>query len=449
MSASESAPVAVEAAEEGRAPAAVPGLVRCAKNVHAQVNAVSGAGEPDPRAALRLRFPGMELVSPAAGLLEGREPWATGSARRGTEPEGGQFRVTVGPGVVQLSWTRPVRIEKTRERQATHGHAITVAEWESVIKDALAEAEGEDAPKATKSAGARREITGWSRKSRANMCKCFAQLDYSPIVSTGRIPAMVTLTYPGDWVTVAPCGKAAKRHLDNWAGRYRTEWGEAARYIWKLEFQARGAPHFHLWLAPPTHSGKAGLPFRKWLSKTWADVVDHPDPAERANHECAGTAVDVLAGLRASDPKRLAIYFTKHSSPNSQGAKEYQHVVPQAWRAPGKGPGRFWGKSGLKKATTTVEMPAASYINARRVIRRWSRNQPTFPDPTNRFPAAVNPRTVNVSVPRVDAKTGKVTYRRLHRRRQLCSQGGLAGGFALVNNGPEFASQLARALAAW
>ncbi len=59
------------------------------------------------------------------------------------------------------------------------------------------------------------------------------------------------------------------------------------------------------------------------------------------------------------------------------------------------------------------------------------------------------PRTVKVSVPRTDAETGKVTFRRLHRRLQLCSQGGRAGGFAMVNNGPEFASQLARALAAW
>ena len=155
------------------------------------------------------------------------------------------------------------------------------------------------------------------------------------------------------------------------------------------------------------------------------------------------------AGIRACDPKRLAIYFTKHSSPNANGDKEYQHIVPAAWRALGKGPGRFWGAAGLKKVTATVEIDQSDYVNARRIVRRWSRNQAAYSDITAKFPSAVNPRTANVSVPRVDSETGRVTFRRVRRRRQLCKQGGLAGGFALANNGPEFASQLARALSMW
>ena len=41
--------------------------------------------------------------------------------------------------------------------------------------------------------------------------------------------------------------------------------------------------------------------------------------------------------MNRPDPKRLAIYFTKHSSPNDLGDKEYQHIVPEPWREPGKG----------------------------------------------------------------------------------------------------------------
>ncbi len=55
----------------------------------------------------------------------------------------------------------------------------------------------------------------------------------------------------------------------------------------------------------------------------------------------AGTAIDILNRLRACDPKRLAIYFTNHSSPNQLGDKEYQHIVPEAWRRSGHGSGRF------------------------------------------------------------------------------------------------------------
>jgi len=88
-------------------------------------------------------------------------------------------------------------------------------------------------------------------------------------------------------------------------------------------------------------------------------------------------------------------------------------------------------------------------INARRIVRRWSRSQAAYSDLTQRFPYAVVPRSAKVSVPRVDSQTGRVTFRRVRRRRQLCAQGGLNGGFALANNGPEFASQLARELSQW
>lgn len=187
---------------------------------------------------------------------------------------------------------------------------------------------------------------------------------------------------------------------------------------------------------------------RQWLSETWAQVVDHPDAEQRARHKLAGTAIDVCNGLKACDPKRLAIYFTKHSSPNLHGDKEYQHIVPELWRQPGRGPGRFWGVYGLKKAIAVVEVTQDAYLAARRIMRRWSRSQAVYGDSGSRFPTAVVPRTAILRVPRVNCDTGAVAFRRMRRRRALCSQGGLAGGYALVNDGPAFASLLAAALQA-
>lgn len=186
---------------------------------------------------------------------------------------------------------------------------------------------------------------------------------------------------------------------------------------------------------------------RDWLSQEWADIVDHPDPEQRKRHLLAGTGIDVLNGLRACDPKRLATYFTKHSSPNQQGDKEYQHIVPDAWQMPGHGPGRFWGVHGLRRATAVVEIAQDAYLTARRIIRRWSRSQAIYGDCTSRFPTAtaVVPRTARVAVRRVDSQTGKVCQRQVRRRRLLCNQGGLAGGYVLVNDGPAFASHLAAA----
>lgn len=439
----------------GLNPAAAGGLVICAENVRESVDDASAPGELRAIDVLGLRFPSPEMVAAAAALFEPAAPWAYGPGRRGTEPESGRFRITVGPGVVRLGWTNPVRVEKAAERAVGH-HQRDVDDAKLHVRDdlKLSAGDGDQAvvsltrrsPTENDQRGTGGVITEWSRKSRSAMCRTFAELDYSPLVESARIPAMVTLTYPGDWEVVAPDGASIKRHMVLWRKRFQREYGEPARYIWKLEFQRRGAPHIHMWMAPPISPGRSGRTFAQWLSETWAQVVDHPDAEQKARHRLAGTAIDVRNGLKACDPKRLAIYFTKHSSPNLHGDKEYQHIVPELWQQPGRGPGRFWGVYGLKKAIAVVEVAQDAYIAARRIVRRWSRSQAVYGDSGSRFPTAVVPRTAIRLVPRVDRATGVVKYRRVRRRRTFCNQGGLAGGYALVNDGPAFASQLAAAL---
>lgn len=439
----------------GLNPTAAGGLVICAENVRESVDDATAPGELWAIDALGMRFPSPEMVAAAAALFEPAAPWATGPARRGVEPESGRFRITVGPGVVRLGWTNPVRAEKTAERAVSH-HQRDVDDAKFHVRNDLALTDGDDdqavvsltrrSPTEDDQRGTGGAITEWSRKSRSAMCRTFAELDYNPLVESGRVPAMVTLTYPGDWEIVAPDGVSVKRHMVLWRKRFQREYGEPARYIWKLEFQRRGAPHIHLWMAPPNSPGRSGRGFAQWLSDTWAQIVDHPDPEQRARHRLAGTAVDVRSGLKACDPKRLAIYFTKHSSPNMHGDKEYQHIVPELWQQTGRGPGRFWGVYGLKKAIAVVEVAQHAYLTARRIVRRWSRNHAVYGDSADRFPAAVVPRNAIRLVPRVNRETGAVSYRRVRRRRTLCNQGGLAGGYALMNDGPAFAAQLARAI---
>lgn len=435
--------------------AAAGGLVICAENVRGSVRDGISTGELRAIDALGLRFPSPEMVTAAAALFEPAPPWASGPGRRGVEPESGRFHISIGPGVVRLGWTNPVRAEMTSERAVSH-HQRDVDDAKFDVRRDL-EGNVEHGDRAVGSSirrslpgsdqsGPGGVITEWSRKSRSSMCRTFAELDYSPLVESGRVPAMVTLTYPGDWEVVAPDGASVKRHMVLWRKRFQREYGEPARYIWKLEFQRRGAPHIHLWMAPPMSPGCSGRGFAQWLSETWAEVVDHPVAEQKARHRLAGTAIDVRNGLKACDPKRLAIYFTKHSSPNLNGDKEYQHIVPDPWRQPGRGPGRFWGVYGLKKAIAAVEVAQDAYIAARRIVRRWSRCQAVYGDSGNRFPTAVVPRMATRLVPRTDRETGVVAHRRVRRRRTLCNQGGLAGGYALVNDGPAFAAQLACAV---
>ncbi|MDM2495047.1 Uncharacterised protein [Mycobacteroides abscessus subsp. massiliense] len=430
------------------------GLVICAKSRRAR-DREARKSQAEAEAAqfqrrIGLRFPSPEMVSSAAAMFEKSER---------TSAEAARFLIMVSPGVVRLSWRNPAH-EKSSDHALVR-RAESVADWESRLEGLLRRARALDPaalaavadadwsairPVQRSARRSARVITSWSRKSRSMMCRVFAELDYTPLIQGKRVPAMVTLTYPGDWETVAPDGATVKRHLDSWRKRYERAWGEKATYIWKLEFQGRGAPHIHLWMAPPLGTDRSNRGFAEWLSWSWSMVVNHPDPAEKRRHRGAGTRIDTLSGLRARDPKRLAIYFTKHSSPNSEGDKEYQHIVPEAWQRPGKGPGRFWGVYGLRKATAAAEIAQNSYLMARRIIRRWSRSQAIYSSVGSRFPSTVVPRTAFRQVARVDRSTGRVTYRRVRRRRLLCDQGGLAGGYALLNDGPAFASQLARAV---
>jgi hypothetical protein len=126
------------------------------------------------------------------------------------------------------------------------------------------------------------------------------------------LPAMLTLTYPGDWLTVASDAATVKRHFWALCKRYERTWGEPLIGPWKLEFQRRGAPHVHISTTPrmgftsfydPDAGRLRSTDLRAWLSLTWAEIVAHPDPEQRRLHRRAGTGVTTR---RASSSSTLA-----------------------------------------------------------------------------------------------------------------------------------------------
>lgn len=359
------------------------------------------------------RFPSPELVAQAADLVPSiKQDTGVGSVL----PEGPHWEFTVGPGMVSVRSKDWSRAERTHERQVD-AHRKTIDELAKLVAKT---GEWPEEPEPT------REVTGWSRKSRARMVERLCTLDYAALFPQGRLPAMVTLTYPSDWETVAPNGKAVKKHLKAFRKRWSRTWNEELACVWKLEFQRRGAPHFHLLVAPPHGMTSNGENFRTWLSRSWAEIVAHPDHDEYKKHLAAGTGIDWNEGLRSTDPKRVAVYFTKHGS---FAAKEYQHCVPEPWTKPGQGPGRFWGYWVLEPATSTVEITAEDALKAARTLRRWARAQGT---------------TRQVTRMRVEQSTGRVRYRNTRVRVKRLGSG---RGFVSVNDGAKFASALARHLA--
>ncbi|MCU1356098.1 MAG: hypothetical protein JWM89_1516 [Acidimicrobiales bacterium] len=200
-----------------------------------------------------------------------------------------------------------------------------------------------------------------------------ATIDFDALAG---IEEMLTLTYPRSF----PCdGPTCKAHLQAFRKRYERRWGPA-RGAWKLEFQRRGAPHFHLLILRPAHVGWKA--FVDWCAQAWYEVVGSGD--ER--HLRAGVALDRdvfrRAGKRAS-ARRIAWYFAKHAGPGMASSKAYQNELPDGFASPG----RFWGVWGVKSSEQTVAMQPGHAAELTRWISAYRRSQ--------------NPRARSVSVVRV------------------------------------------------
>jgi hypothetical protein len=162
---------------------------------------------------------------------------------------------------------------------------------------------------------------------------------------------MLTLTYPSEWRSVctdwtchceasegcsdvpcicdfSPSGKVCKKHLDTFRKRLTrylkrlglTSWG----CLWFLEFQRRGAPHFHLLLF---NLGFVELvELQRWVSTSWAEIVNHLDLKEYEKHLKAGTRTEKIK-------KSHFGYALKYA------AKMKQKEVPVEF----SDIGRFWG----------------------------------------------------------------------------------------------------------
>ncbi|QTR49217.1 rolling circle replication-associated protein [Candidatus Thiothrix anitrata] len=138
-------------------------------------------------------------------------------------------------------------------------------------------------------------------------------------VPEGSFEAFLTLTYPQDFPTN---GKKVKRDLAamrKWLKR-RQIGG-----FWFLEFQKRGAPHYHLFLSNYPLGGVAAV------SKAWFKIVGSQDPKHLDWHMGRLSGRPCLEYMRK--PHAASFYATKYAS------KQEQKNVPEGY----SDVGRFWG----------------------------------------------------------------------------------------------------------
>jgi hypothetical protein len=147
---------------------------------------------------------------------------------------------------------------------------------------------------------------------------------------------MVTLTYP-EYFTAN--GAIVKEHLHRFlqelhrhSARHDTSIESSS--FWFLEFQERGAPHFHI--LTTIRPGKV------WIASTWYRIVG----SESEYHESCGTRVETIRSGRAG----MASYVTKYA------AKSEQKVVPLGY----ENVGRFWGIYGGRSTVSAVTFVAST-----------------------------------------------------------------------------------------
>lgn len=107
----------------------------------------------------------------------------------------------------------------------------------------------------------RGSISAFSRKSRKRLLEMCARLDLAQIVREKPV-IFITLTYAAQF----PSTEVSKQHLRAFLERIR-RFAPDASGIWRLEYQERGAPHYHLILF--------NLPFlsKRELTAMWGEIV--------------------------------------------------------------------------------------------------------------------------------------------------------------------------------
>jgi hypothetical protein len=246
--------------------------------------------------------------------------------------------------------------------------------------------------------GVQRGDQGLSYRSGANMRRRFTSLPWERL----ERPALISLTYPGDWRRWVPSGRHLERHRTMFRRAWLRRWGEPIAGAWVKEFQQRGAPHLHLYVGLPAavtgeemealrrraiegkwlegvhgvHKGRSMLhwgrwagDFVPWLRTTWAEIVGTQGITNR--HHGRGVDVRVFffteAEEKAANRQQVAEYLTAEVS------KRRQKTPPEDFVGVGRYWGHWSGAIGFVPEVQKVYMDWRVAYEFQRRLARWVR----------------------------------------------------------------------------
>lgn len=205
--------------------------------------------------------------------------------------------------------------------------------------------------------GMRSAVKEFTFNSRRRLMRKIAEL------KRDTLPLFITLTYPSVYPDDS---KVYKEHLRRFGIAIRRKYHGSA-FIWRLEFQERGAPHYHLLGYNLPRSGKELKSFKQWLSLTWYRIVDSGDE----KHLRAGTQAKRLQSYR-----KVIGYVSKRVGKVSP-VQVVSGELGKDTQATAAYVGRWWGVIGseslpwaTKLMVTILEARAVQLI---RYMRRYAR----------------------------------------------------------------------------
>lgn len=186
-------------------------------------------------------------------------------------------------------------------------------------------------------------VNTFSRASRRRLIKTFMKLESSRL----HAPYFVTLTFHHwDETTRRP----AHEYLNTFLTDLRRTYPDSF-YLWRLELQKRGAPHYHLIIWQPAgliDFDEDGL--KSWINATWHRIAD-PESEAHAKH---GVRVDRATSFRKAF-SYVTKYTAKYGGDNDEGY-----------------PGRRWARSRSLPVDSICgfEITDASAHYLKRILRK-------------------------------------------------------------------------------
>lgn len=211
--------------------------------------------------------------------------------------------------------------------------------------------------------GKRKECIGFSDGSRRRLMQRMAMWNLNDLHLY-----FVTMTYPGiyvqDW-------HVWKRDIDTAIKAIERKYECTVGCLWRIEFQKRGAPHFHMILATNKECKNIAV-LRREIAVLWADIVKdgylknegkwQEYEQHYKNHVKAGTNVEKVQGR-----KQLMSYVSKYVAKNT------------GINAPDKF-GRNWGFRDMNgeldfSPVEVIKIDNKTANKLKRLIRRWLRSR--------------------------------------------------------------------------